>query len=147
MLKRKNICILTIMVLLILISLSGCTGVKTANLEISFDPNPVYCENNELHWRVIISETNGVGVNLKNITIDAYVGDDYTGNSDIFDESWIEGVWGTSYLSAFSSVNYNSGKGPCETNVGVTLKYKITGMDDDGHQVEASADLELMEQT
>jgi len=145
MLRRKNICILIIAVLLILISLSGCTGIKTANLEISFDPDPVHCENDHLYWDVIISETNGIGVNLKNITIDAYVGDDYTGNSDILDESWMEEEWGTSYLSAFSSVNYSSGTGPCEWNVGVTLKYKVTGTDDDGHQVEATADLELMD--
>jgi len=145
MLRRKNICILIIMVLLILISLSGCTGVKIANLEISFDPNPVYCENDHLYWDVIISETNGIGVNLKNITIDAYVGDDYIGNDHIFDESWMEGAFGTSYLSAFSSVNYSSGKGPCDGNVGVTLKYEVTGIDDNGHQVEATADLELMD--
>jgi len=145
MLRRINICILIIVVLLILISLSGCTGIKTANLEISFDPDPVHCENDHLYWDVIISETNGIGVNLKNITIDAYVGDDYTGNSDILDEPWMEEVWGTSYLSAFSSVNYSSGTSPCEWNVGVTLKYKVTGIDDDGHQVEATADLELMD--
>jgi len=145
MLRRKNICILIIVVLLILINLSGCTGVKTANLEISFDPNPVYCENDHLYWDVIISETNGIGVNLKNITIDAYVGDDYIGNDHILDESWMEGVFGTSYLSASSSVNYSSGKGPCDGNVGVTLKYEVTGIDDNGHQVEATAELELME--
>ena len=144
MLRRKNIYILIIAVLLILISLSGCTGVKTANLEISFDPNPVYCENDHLYWDVIISETNGIGVYLKNITIDTYVGDDYIGNYHIFDESWMEGAFGTSYLSA-SSVNYSSGIGSCDGNVGVTLKYEVTGIDDNGHQVEATADLELMD--
>jgi hypothetical protein len=123
MLRRKNICILIIVVLLILISLSGCTGVKTANLEISFDPNPVYCENGHLYWDVIISETNGIGVNLKNITIDTYVGDDYIGNYHIFDESWMEEALGTSYLSASSSVNYSSGIDSCDGNVGITLKY------------------------
>ena len=145
MLRRKNICILIIVVLLILISLSGCTGVKTANLEISFDPNPVYCENDLLSWDVIISETNGIGVNLKNITIDAYVGDDYIGNDHILDESWMEGVFGTSYLSASSSVIYSCGAGPCDDYVGVTLKYEVTGIDDNGHQVEATAELELMD--
>jgi hypothetical protein len=34
---------------------------------------------------------------------------------------------------------------PCEGNTGITLKYKVTGIDDDGHQVEATAELELME--
>jgi hypothetical protein len=147
MLRRKNICILIIVVLLILISLSGCTGVEveTVNIEISFDPDPVHCENDHLYWDVIISETNGIGVNLKSITKDAYVGDHYTGNSKIFDESWIEEACGTSYLSAFSSVNYSAGASPCEWNVGVTLKYKVTGIDDNGRQVEATADLELMD--
>ena len=145
MLKRKNICILTIMALLILISLSGCTGVKTANLEISFDPNPVYCENNEIHWRVIISETNGVGVNLKTIVQDVYVGDDYIGNFYTSNEAWMEDVWGTSYLSAFSSMDFNAGMGTCEGNTGITIKCKVTGIDDNGHQVEATAELELMD--
>ena len=145
MLRRKNICILIIVVLLILISLSGCTGVKTANLEISFDPNPVYCENNELHWRVIISETSGVGVNLKTIVQDVYIGDDYIGNWHTYNEAWIEEELGTSYLSAFSSMDFNAGMGTCEGNTGITIKCKVTGIDDNGHQVEATAELELME--
>jgi hypothetical protein len=105
MLRRKNICILIIVVLLILISLSGCTGVKTANIEISFDPDPVHCENDCLDWRVIISETKGVGVNLKTIVADVYVGDDYIGNDFTINEAEINEVWGTSYLSAFSSMD------------------------------------------
>lgn len=133
------------MALLILISLSGCTGVKTANLEISFDPNPVYCENNELLWRVIISETSGVGVNLKTIVQDVYVGDDYIGNFYTHNEAGIEEGLGTSYLSAFSSIDFNAGMGPCEGNTGITIKCKVTGIDDNGHQVEATAELELME--
>jgi hypothetical protein len=145
MLRRKNICILIIVVLLILISLSGCTGVKTANLEISFDPDPVYCENNELAWRVIISETNGVGVNLKTIVEDLYVGDDYIGNSLTGNEAWIEEAFGTSYLSAFSSMGFNARWSPCEGNTGITIKYKVTGIDDNGYQVEATAELELMD--
>ena len=145
MLRRKNICILIIVVLLILISLSGCTGVKTANLEISFDPNPVYCENDGLYWRVIISETNGVGVNLKTIVQDVYVGDDYIGNFYTSNEAWMEKVWGTSYLSAFSSMDFNAGCSPCEGNTGITIKCKVTGIDDNGRQVEATADLELMD--
>ena len=145
MLRRKNICVLIIVVLLILISLSGCTGVKTANLEISFDPNPAYCENNGLHWRVIISETNGVGVNLKTIVQDVYVGDDYIGNFSTSNEAWIEEELGTSYLSAFSSMGFNAGCSQCEGNTGITIKGKVTGIDDNGRQVEATADLELMD--
>ena len=144
MLRRKNICILTIMVLLILISLSGCTGLKTANLEISFDPNPVYCENNEIHWRVIISETNGIGVNLKTIVIDVYVGDDYYGNLDTFNETWIEEEWDTSYLSAYSSIDFNAGMGTCEGNTGITIKYKVTGIDDNGNPIEATGEVDLL---
>jgi hypothetical protein len=144
MLRRKNIYILIIAVLLILISLSGCTGVKTANLEISFDPNPVYCENNELHWRVIISETSGVGVNLKTIVQDVYVGDDYIGNFHTSNEAEIEEWWGTSYLSAFSSMDFNAGMGTCEGNTGITIKCKVTGIDDNGNPIEATGRVDLL---
>lgn len=144
MLRRKNICILTIVVLLILISLSGCTGVKTANLEISFDPNPVYCENNELHWRVIISETSGVGVNLKTIVQDVYIGDDYIGNWHTNNEAWIEEELGTSYLSAFSSMDFNAGMGTCEGNTGIAIKCKVTGIDDNGNPIEATGRVDLL---
>ena len=146
MLRRKNICILIIVVLLILISLSGCTGVKTANIEISFDPDPVHCENDCLDWRVIISETKGVGVNLKTIVADIYVGDNYIGNDFTINEAEINEEWGTSYLSAFSSMDdFNCRWCPCEGNTGITIKYKVTGIDDNGRQVEATADLELMD--
>ena len=145
MLRRKNIYILISVVLLILISLFGCTGVKTANLEISFDPNPVYCENDRLYWRIIISETNGVGVNLKTIVQDVYVGDNYIGNFYTSNEAWIEEELGTSYLSAFSSIDFNAGCSPCEGNTGITIKCKVTGIDDNGHQVEVTAKLELMD--
>lgn len=144
MLRRKNICILIIVVLLILISLSGCTGVKTASLEISFDPNPVYCENNGLHWRVIISETSGVGVNLKTIVQDVYVGVDYNGNWHTFNEAWIEEEWDTSYLSAFSSIDFNAGMGTCEGNTGITIKCKVTGIDDNGNPIEAIGEVDLL---
>jgi len=144
MLRRKNICILIIVLLLILISLSGCTGVKTANLEISFDPNPVYCENNGLHWRVIISETSGVGVNLKTIVQDVYVGDDYIGNFYTSNEAWIEEELGTSYLSAFSSMGFNAGMSPCEGNTGITIKCKVTGIDDNGNPIEATGRVDLL---
>ena len=144
MLGRKNICILIIVVLLILISLSGCTGVKTANLEISFDPNPVYCENDHLYWRVIISETNGVGVNLKTIVQDAYIGDDYIGNWYTNNEAWIEEQLGTSYLSAFSSMDFNAGMGTCEGNTGIAIKCKVTGIDDNGNPIEATGRVDLL---
>jgi len=144
MLKRKNICILTIMVLLISISLPGCTGVKTANLEISFDPNPVYCENNELHWRVIISETSGVGVNLKTIVQDVYVENDYIVNWHTNNEAEIEEWWGTSYLSAFSSMDFNAGMGTCEGNTSITIKCKVTGIDDNGNPIEAMGEVDLL---
>ena len=144
MLRRKNICILIIVVLVILISLSGCTGVKTANIEISFDPNPVYCENNELHWRVIISETSGVGVNLKTIVQDVFIGDDYIGNFYTSNEAWIEDELGTSYLSAFSSIDFNAGMGTCEGNTGITIKCKVTGIDDNGNPIEATGRVDLL---
>ena len=144
MLGRKNICILIIVVLLILISLSGCTGVKTANLEISFDPNPVYCENNELHWRVIISETNGVGVNLKTIVNDVYIGDDYISHWHTSNEAEIEEWFGTSYLAAFSSMDFNAGMDPCEGNTGISIKCKVTGIDDNGNPIEATNRVDLL---
>ncbi len=140
MLRRKNICILIIVVLLILISLSGCTGVKIANLEISFDPNPVYCENDHLYWDVIISETNGVGVSLKTIVQDVYVGDEKV-NSHFYDENWMQENLGSSYLPAFSSMINGAG-----SNCGITHEvFTVTGIDDNGHEVEATGKVETLD--
>ena len=39
---------------------------------------------------------------------------------------------GTSYLSVFFSMDFNDGYSPCESNTGITIKCKVTGIDDNG---------------
>ena len=51
---------------------------------------------------------------------------------------------GTSYLSAFSSIDFNAGMGTCEGNTGITIKCKVTGIDDNGNQIEATGRVDLL---
>ncbi len=136
MLGRKTILILVAVILLI--SLSGCAGLKTAQLEISFDPDPVPCENGHQYWDVIISEINGIGVNLKTETQDIYVGDQKVA-SFFYDEAWMQEHLGSSYLPAFSSMVISAGCG-CEVTHEV---FTFTGVDDNGHEVETTARIDL----
>jgi len=140
MLRRKNICILIIVILLILISLSGCTGVKTANLEISFDPNPVPCIDGHRYWDVIMSETNGVGIALKTIVQDVYIGDQKV-NSHFYDENWMQEYLGSSYLPAFSSMINGAG---CNCEITHEI-FTVTGIDDIGHEIEATGKVEALD--
>lgn len=42
---------------------------RIAKIEISFNPNPVPCKYGHWHWRVILTEVNGIGVKLNNLTM------------------------------------------------------------------------------
>lgn len=138
MLSRKTVLILVAVILLI--SLSGCTGLglKTAQLEISFDPDPVPCENGHQYWDVIISEINGIGVNLKTETQDIYIGDQKVA-SFFYDEAWMQEHLDSSYLPAFSSMVISAGC-ICEVTHEV---FTFTAIDDNGHEVETTARIDL----
>jgi hypothetical protein len=137
-LGRKTILILVAVILLI--SLSGCAGLKTAQLEISFDPNPVPCIDGKRHWDVIMSEINGVGVSLKTIVQDVYVGDQKV-NSYFYDENWMQENLGSSYLPAFSSMINGAGCGCYVTH----QIFTVTGIDDNGHEIEATGKVEALD--
>ncbi len=127
------------MVAILLISLAGCVGLKTAQLEITFDPNPVPCENEHLSWKTIISEINGVGVTLETIVQDVYVGDEKVA-SHTYDEVWMEEWLGSSYIPAFSSMTITAGCGCMVTHEIFT----VNGIDNNGHEVQATGRVDAL---
>lgn len=112
-----------------------------AKIEISFNPNPVPCEDGHWHWRVILTEVNGIGVRLNDLTVDIYQGDRLLDKRD-YDSSWIEEWLDSSYLPAYGSADFGAGF-PCQaiTHEVVT----ITGIDANGHEITATGRVDFRE--
>jgi len=142
MLNKKAIWVPILLMLIFVMFLSGCSGIvvppETAKMEITFDPNPVPCEDGHQYWDVIISEINGIGVNLKTETQDIYVEDQKVASFS-YDEAWMQEHLGSSYLPAFSSMVISAGS-ICEVTHEV---FTFTGVDDNGHEVQAIATIDL----
>ena len=145
--KEKKIWISLILVFILIIVLSGCSGItgpKMAKINISFDPNPVTypIEGESWLWETILTECNGVGVTLTSLTFDLYNQDQKVFN-DIWDETWVEGLFDSSYLPAFSSLQGGLGLNVQEATHQIIT---ITGVDDNNNQIEAIGRLDFLSQ-
>ena len=139
MLNKKAIWILTFLMLIFVMFLPGCLGTvipKTAEIEITFDPNPVPVPNEGEDWKgkIIFTECNGIGITLTSVTFDYYNQDEKIKTS-VWDEEWIEQWFGSNYLPAF---------GLLERGIGLKVQeithqlVTATGVDDNGYQVEST---------
>ena len=145
--KEKKIWISLILVFILIIVLSGCSGIigpKMAKINISFDPNPVTypIEGESWLWETILTECNGVGVTLTSLTFDLY-NQDQKVFTDIWDETWVEGLFDSSYLPAFSSLQGGLGLNVQEATHQIIT---ITGVDDNNNQIEAIGRLDFLSQ-
>ena len=73
--KQKRIWISLLLSIILIVVMSGCSGLpKTAKINISFDPNPVPYDTEDEDWpfNLILSESNGVGVTLISLRFDSY---------------------------------------------------------------------------
>jgi len=137
--SQKKMWMLLILAVISMMILSGCSGIKTAKVNITIDPNPVpYSSDNE-RWsfNIVLDESNGIGVNLSSIRLDSYNQEDELIDTTIWYETGeeeITSLFGSNYLPAFSSLqgiasHHNS-----------TFKYtilSIEGVDDDNNPIEA----------
>ena len=145
--REKKIWISLILVFILIIVLSGCSGIigpKMAKINISFDPNPVTypIEGESWLWETILTECNGVGVTLTSLTFDLY-NQDQKVFTDIWDETWVEGLFDSSYLPAFSSLQGGLGLNVQEATHQIIT---ITGVDDNNNQIEAIGRLDFLSQ-
>lgn len=73
--KQKRIWISLLLSFILIIVLTGCSGLpKTAKINISIVPNPVPYDSETEKWsfNVILTESNGVGVTLISVRFDSY---------------------------------------------------------------------------
>ena len=77
-----------IFVAFFLLLMSGCSGVqKTADLDLSFDPNPAPYEFGTDSWpfTITVTEQNGVGVTLTELTLKTYNNSNQLLSTDVFE--------------------------------------------------------------
>ena len=145
--KEKKIWISLILVFILIIVLSGCSGItgpKMAKINITFNPDPVPypVEGESWLWETILTECNGVGVTLTSLTFDLY-NQDQKVFTDIWDETWVEGLFDSNYLPAFSSLQGGLGLNVQEATHQIIT---ITGVDDNNNQIEAISRLDFLSQ-
>jgi len=107
--KQKKIWIPLLLSFILIIVLSGCNGVigpKTAKLDITIVPNPVpfnSFEDGKWWYKLILSESNGIGVTLNSLRLDQYDQQEEYYDTKILDEEDIAEWFGSNYLPAFSA--------------------------------------------
>jgi hypothetical protein len=135
-----------IFVAFFLLLMSGCSGVqKTADLDLSLDPNPAPYEFGTDSWpfTITVTEQNGVGVTLTEFTFKTYNNSNQLLSTDVFDSEEIIDRFDTNYVSAFSSIDHDLVR---SNNVN-GIKYAIIsveGLDDNNVPVSAEARIDFL---
>jgi len=148
--KGKRIWIALFLALILMVVLSGCSGLpKTAKINITIDPNPVpYSSENE-NWpfTIILDESNGVGVTLSSLRWDEYNQQEQLIYTNILYEGDIIDWFESNYIPAFSSlqnnVYYYIIPGDELANYVVLT---LEGVDDDSNPIEATGRVDLLPQ-
>jgi len=144
--KQKRIWISLLLSIILIIVLSGCSGLpKTAKVDITIDPNPIPCSSEDWKWHctMTISESNGVGVTLTSIRFDSYDQAEelyYTQflyEEDIID--WFE----SDYLPAFSTLSSLIFHTSTERIYDILT---VTGVDDNNNPIEATGRVDFLSQ-
>ena len=141
--KQKRIWISLLLSIILVVVLSGCSGLpKTAKINITIDPNPVpYDTEDELWWfNVILSESNGVGVTLTSIKFDLYDQAEELVHTQILYEEDITDWFESNYLPAFSALSawiWN-------TNINIYLILTVSGVDDNGNPIVATERVDFL---
>ena len=142
--KQKRIWISLFLSFILIIVLSGCSGLpKTAKLNISIVPNPVpyNSETGEWLFNVILTESNGIGVTLISLRFDGYDQEEELFNTQILYEEDIIDWFDSNYLPAFSSLQ------AIIYHTSTALKYDIltvVGVDDNGNPIEATERIDYL---
>ena len=141
--KQKRIWISLLLSIILIIVLSGCSGLpKTAKINITIDPNPVPYDTEDELWRfnMVLSESNGVGVTLTSIRLDSYNQAEELYYTQLLYEEDIIDWFESNYLPAFSTLSdwiWYSGTG----------KYTIitvAGVDDNDNPIEATGRVDFL---
>ena len=138
--REKRVWISLILVFILMMVLSGCSGVtgpKTAKINITIEPNPVpySSENERWPFTIILDESNGVGVTISSFRWDEYNQEEQLIYTDILYEEDIIDWFGSNYIPAFSILQ-NSSIGSSSSRKYAIIT--IEGIDDSSNPVEAT---------
>jgi len=142
--KQKRIWISLLLSIILIVVMSGCSGLpKTAKVDITIVPNPVPYNSETGKWsfNVIFSESNGVGVTLTSIIFDAYDQQEQFLGTQILDEEDIIEWFESNYLPAFSALS------SWIYHTSAEKKYEIltvAGVDDNGNPIEATGRVDYL---
>ena len=144
--KQKRMWISLLLSFILIIVMSGCSGVigpKTAKINISFNPNPVpySSESGEWIFNLILSEINGAGVTLTSLRFDSYNQQEQLFFVQILYEEDISAWFGSNYLPAFSALQ------AIIYHTSTALKYDIltvAGVDDNDNPIEATGRVDYL---
>ena len=145
--KQKKIWIPLLLLFILIIVLSGCSGVigpKTAEINITVEPDPVSYNSEIEKWRcdMTISESNGVGVTLTSIRFDRYDDQDQLYGTQILYEEDIIDWFDSDYIPAFSSLQ----SGIVWTSYRKYIVVTIEGIDDNNSLIEATGRVDFLPQ-
>ena len=146
--KEKTFLTVLLIVFLSAVFFTGCVDVpKTAKMAISANPNPVPAETSGEEWNYTmqITESNGVGVTLNELTFDNYHGEGEAGSTIIINTDMLYQWFGTDYIAGYNSIQsemYHSSVLADNHYVIAT----VTGIDDNGNAVEATVRIDYVVQ-
>jgi len=147
--EQKKVWIPLLLSFILIIVLSGCSGVigpKTAEINITIDPNPVPFNSEDEVWRfnLILSESNGIGVTLISLRFDAYDQEEQLIKTYIFyEEEIIDRLkFESIYISGFSALS---------SWIFYTWAHKydiltVAGVDDNNNPIEATGRVDFLPQ-
>ena len=144
--KQKRIWISLLLSFILIIVLSGCSGLpKIAKINVSFVPNPVPYNSATEKWSydVTLSESNGVGVTLINLRFDGYDQEEELFFTQILYEEDIIDWFESNYLPAFSLLSSSV------YHTSEEIKYDIltvAGVDDNNNPIEATGRVDYLPQ-
>jgi len=141
--RENKILVPLILVVILMVVLSGCGGVKTAKINMTIDPNPVpySVENERWGFTLILSESKGIGVTLTSLKIESYNQEDELIATTIWDEEVLNEYWETNYIAAFYSLQMGL------AHKSVNFAYAIItveGVDDNGNPIEATVRVDYL---
>jgi len=115
---------------------TSTTAVETAEIVITFDPNPVPCLDGYWKWRVILTEVNGIGVKLDKLIYDRYIVNQTVPDRKVNDSAWFEQWVPSAYLTPYGIQSAGFGF-PCQEITHAVIT--VIGTDDNGHKITAEA--------
>jgi hypothetical protein len=106
---------------------------------VSFDPNPVTIILGQVYWKIILTETKGVGVTMKSMVAQYYSNSGSLGSSPVFSgPNWGQGFSGA-YLPPNKQGTIGAGHGFIDSFMPTYVIYTIIGTDDNGHELIITA--------